>query len=122
MQRKVVPLSSLIRTPSGGGSSRNPNLKIIKVSTKAIGENAQKTAQGLTRGFDPAIIVGLDNGKNGMKYAYAYCVEIFDREGNVIARVLQDDARPEISGARVWIETEGEIRCITDEDYHRETV
>ena len=109
MPRPIVPLSSLIRGVSGKASNPSPT-KIIKVSTKAIGINAQKTDRGETSGFDPAISIQHDNWPNGVRYEYAHEVEILGP-----CRILQNDLRPEISGARVWIETEAEIRCTLNE-------
>mgnify|MGYP007090086271 CR=1 FL=1 len=43
-----------------------------------------------------------------------YEVEIIDREGQVIARVIYSPDKPLSCGARVWIETEAEVRIKSD--------
>jgi hypothetical protein len=42
---------------------------------------------------------------------YAYEAEILDNEGNVAAKVVYSPHKPLSCGARVWIETQNEVRC-----------
>jgi hypothetical protein len=41
---------------------------------------------------------------------YTECAEIVDKDGNVVARVVHSPDKPLSCGARVWIETELEVR------------
>lgn len=44
----------------------------------------------------------------------AYTAEILDGQGNVVARVVNRPHDPLSCGARVWIETYGEVRVVTE--------
>lgn len=45
-------------------------------------------------------------------HAKANRVEILDKEGNVVACVRYEPEKPLSCGARVWIETQHEVRAI----------
>ena len=45
---------------------------------------------------------------------YAYEADILDNEGNVAAKVVYSPHKPLPCGARVWIETQNEVRCHYD--------
>lgn len=46
----------------------------------------------------------------------AYTAEILDAQGNVVARIVNRPHDPLACGARVWIETECEVRVVTSRE------
>jgi hypothetical protein len=73
------------------------NQHIIKKNTKT-GEN------------EPPLTVKTykDNRK-------AHQAIIYDKDGNEVARVINSPHKPLSCGARVWIETQNEVKCIEEE-------
>jgi len=74
---------------------------IIHVNQHNIRRNATK---GTT---DPVLTV-----KTYKSNTYADTAEILDAEGNVVARVVYQPDDPLSCGARVWIETQLEVRTL----------
>ncbi len=55
--------------------------------------------------------------KNYRENRYGYRADIHDKEGNVVASVIQADGekvKPLSCGARVWIETESEVTVVDE--------
>lgn len=50
--------------------------------------------------------------KHGDNNTYGHEVEILDKAGNVVARVIQPLDRKLSCGARVWVETEAHVRVV----------
>lgn len=74
---------------------------IIHVNQHNIRRNATK---GTT---DPVLTV-----KTYKSNTYADTAEIVDAEGNVVARVVYQPDHPLSCGARVWIETQLDVRTV----------
>ena len=87
-------------------TKHRPRVCRIHVSQPAIRENLKKAKQG-ERGYDPVITV-----KRGDQNVYGHEVQILDKEGNVIAVVMQPEDRQLSCGARVWIETYAPVRVV----------
>ena len=73
---------------------------IIHVNQHKIRANIKKDEA------DPVLTV-----KTYKSNTYAYQAEILDKEGNVAAKVVYSPHKPLGCGARVWIETQNEVRC-----------
>lgn len=76
---------------------------VIHVNQHVIKANAQ-------HGTDEPPLTVKDYTQNRR----AYTAEILDEAGNVIARVVNRPHDPLSCGARVWIETYGEVRVVTE--------
>ena len=87
-------------------TKHRPRVCRIHVSQPAIRENLKKAKQG-ERGYAPVITV-----KRGDQNVYGHEVQILDKEGNVIAVVMQPEDRQLSCGARVWIETYAPVRVV----------
>lgn len=74
---------------------------IIHVNQHNIRRNATK---GTT---DPVLTV-----KTYKSNTYADTAEILDAQGNVVARVVYQPDHPLSCGARVWIETQLDVRTV----------
>lgn len=68
----------------------------------------QKIKSNLKNGTkEPPIIV-----RNYKEIKYASYVEILDEDGNVVATLIYQPDNPLSCGARVWLETKLEVKCI----------
>ncbi len=79
---------------------RKPRLCRIHVSQPAIRQNLKEIREGTGPGKDPVITC-----KRGKENLYGHEVRIYDREGKVVATVMQPDDKQLSCGARVWVET-----------------
>jgi len=79
---------------------RKPRLCRIHVSQPAIRQNLKEIREGTGEGKEPVITC-----KRGKDNLYGHEVRIYDREGNVVATVMQPDDKQLSCGARVWVET-----------------
>lgn len=79
---------------------RKPRLCRIHVSQPAIKQNLKEIREGTGPGKEPVITC-----KRGKENLYGHEVRIYDREGNVVATVMQPDDKQLSCGARVWVET-----------------
>tara|TARA_R110002110_G_C13297546_1_gene704027 strand:- start:6 stop:281 length:276 start_codon:yes stop_codon:yes gene_type:complete len=70
------------------------------VSQPAIKQNLKEIREGTGPGKEPVITC-----KRGKENLYGHEVRIYDREGNVVATVMQPDDKQLSCGARVWVET-----------------
>ena len=75
-----------------------PRLCRVHVSQPAIRANNKKKRQG-EEGYDPCITV-----KRGSENVYGHEGIIYDKEGNVVAKVVQPRDKQLSCGARIWIE------------------
>jgi len=92
-----IAVDRLGRKPAKG---RKPRLCRIHVSQPAIKQNLKQIREGTGEGKDPVITC-----KRGKDNLYGHEVRIYDREGNVVATVMQPDDKQLSCGARVWVET-----------------
>jgi hypothetical protein len=83
--------------------------KIIKVAVETIQRNFRLCAEGRHAECSPAVVVRVPQPEGGHQIITAYSVNI---KGP--SRVIQNDIKPDLTGARVWIETEAEVECITE--------
>lgn len=83
--------------------------KVIKVGVETIQMNARYVAEGYPEKCLPAIVVRVPQPHGGHYNVNAYNVNI---KGP--SRVVQNDLKTDLSGARVWIETESEVDCVTE--------
>lgn len=74
---------------------------IIHVNQHVIKANAKNGT------FDPVLTV-----KTYKNNDYASEVEILDDDGNVVAKIVYSPNKPLSCGARVWIETEKDVRIL----------
>lgn len=79
---------------------RKPRLCRIHVSQPAIRQNLKEIREGTGLGQAPVITC-----KRGKDNVYGHEVRIYDREGNVVATVMQPEDKQLSCGARVWVET-----------------
>lgn len=79
---------------------RKPRLCRIHVSQPAIRQNLKEIREGTGSGKEPVITC-----KRGKDNVYGHEVRLYDREGNVVATVMQPDDKQLSCGARVWVET-----------------
>ena len=63
------------------------------------------TNRRLRRDLMPVIVVEREYGTEE-----AWKADIVDKFGDVVARVVYDPNKPKADGARVWIETEYEVK------------
>jgi hypothetical protein len=82
--------------------------KIIKVGVETIQINARYVAEGTPEKCLPAIVVRVPQPHGGHYNVSAYSVNVLGP-----CKIIQNDLKTDLSGARVWIETESEIECIT---------
>jgi len=80
-----------------------PLTKFIHVSPGTIKDNYTAIKEGRPDDVQPAIVVGFAGQK-----VHAFKVDILGP-----CRILQNDVRQLVDGARVWIETEAEIDIFT---------
>lgn len=92
-----IAIDRLDRKPS---KSRKPRLCRIHVSQPAIRQNLKEIREGTGPGKEPVITC-----KRGKENLYGHEVRIYDREGQVVATVMQPDDKQLSCGARVWVET-----------------
>lgn len=92
-----IAVDRLGRKPAKG---RKPRLCRIHVSQPAIRQNLKEIREGTGEGKEPVITC-----KRGKDNLYGHEVRIYDREGNVVATVMQPDDKQLSCGARVWVET-----------------
>lgn len=83
-------------------TKNKPGMCQIHVSQPAIRANLKKQRAG-EEGYDPVITV-----KCGKHNVYGHEVLIKDKDGNVIARVIQPKDEQLNCGARVWLEAMNE--------------
>lgn len=79
---------------------RKPRLCRIHVSQPAIRQNLKEIREGTGLGQAPVITC-----KRGKDNVYGHEVRIYDREGNIVATVMQPEDKQLSCGARVWVET-----------------
>ena len=75
------------------------HVKRVFVDRLAIDRNRREERD------DPPLMVRTD-GKVGL----AHEVEILDRHGDVVARIVHDPRNPLSEGAHVWVETRAAVR------------
>ena len=80
-----------------------PLTKVIHVSPSTIRDNFTAIQEGRPNDIKPAIVVGFAEQK-----LLAFRVDILGP-----CRILQNDVRQLVDGARVWIETEAEVDIFT---------
>jgi len=86
---------------------RKPRLCRIHVSQPAIQQNLKEIREGTGLGKEPVITC-----KRGKENLYGHEVRIYDREGNVVATVMQPDDKQLSCGARVWVETTAPVEVV----------
>lgn len=89
-----------------------PRLCRIHVSQPAIRANIKKQREG-EEGYDPRITV-----KRGRDNIYGHEVIIYDKDGNVVAKVVQPRDKQLSCGARIWIETTAVVEVREHMDDH----
>lgn len=103
--------SSTHRTKGKYKQSRS-RLCRIHVSQPAIRANIKKQREG-EEGYDPCITV-----KRGDENVYGHEVLIYDKKGNVVARVVQPKDKQLSCGARIWIECYTVVEVREHKDDH----
>jgi hypothetical protein len=84
----------------------------IHVSQPAIRQNLKDIKEG-GDGYAPVITT-----KRGKDNVYGHEVNIFDKDGNIVATVMQPEDKTLSCGARVWIETYSAVEVVEHKDDH----
>jgi hypothetical protein len=98
--------------PTNKSKESKPRVCKIHVSQPAIRANLKKQRYG-EEGYAPVITV-----KRGSENVYGHEVIIYDKEGNVVARVIQPRDETLNCGARVWIETNAVVEVREHKEDH----
>lgn len=91
---------------------KSPRVCRVHVSQPAIRQNLKAQRAG-EEGYDPAIVV-----KRGGENVYGHEVLIYDREGNVVAKVMQPRDKKLSCGARIWVECYTVVEVREEKDDH----
>lgn len=98
------------RSTSATCSAKTSKVCQIHVSQPAIRRNLKNESD------NPVITV-----KHGGTNTYGHEIEILDKDGNVVARVIQPLGRTLSCGARVWVETKAHVRVVKRKPFAQET-
>jgi hypothetical protein len=84
----------------------------IHVSQPAIRQNLKALREG-GNSYAPVITT-----KRGKENIYGHAVNIFDKDGNLVATVMQPEDKTLSCGARVWIETYNAVEVVEHKEDH----